>query len=122
MAGAASDARDGAKFRKYDAYAKQHRLRLYTASQETTGRISKGFYKILGLCADLHDRDAFEATAAQRTWACRTYTQFWIQQIAMAFFSGCADMQRTRERVNSINLNGLVGRDVFPSFLAASSA
>ena len=42
-----------------------------------------------------------DSFAHERTWTSRGYSQYYTQRIALSFFSGCADMHMTRERINS---------------------
>ena len=75
---------------------------VYTATQETTGRLSAGYHRILKICADEHDRRAFDLTAPSRTWACTTFKQYHIQRIAIDFWRGSAAMQQARTHINTI--------------------
>ena len=62
--------------------------------------MSKGYRKLFKICEERHDRAAFALTAISRTWASASYRQYYIQRIAIAFWSGSLAMQRTRERIN----------------------
>ena len=99
--GVAARRRDEEKRRKYRDLCIRTQHQFYAASQETTGRISDGYRALFDLCKLTHDVDRFDSFAHERTWTSRGYSQYYTQRIALSFFSGCADMHMTRERINS---------------------
>jgi len=101
-AGHAASQRDREKYDKYRDLAYRTHHNICTASQETTGRISAGYRAIMDMCKRNHNAEAFEVTAPLRSWASSTFSDYYSQRIAIAFFSGCADMQATRERINTL--------------------
>lgn len=56
---------------------------------------------MLALLRHLHDKERFALTAPSRTWACLQFKQYLYQRIAIAFWSGVAAMERTRNRINA---------------------
>ena len=89
------------KANKYTALALHNNHTVLPATLETTGRMSKGFRKVFQICEERHDREAFERTATQRTWASATFRQYYMQRVAIAFWSGSLAMQQRRERLNA---------------------
>jgi hypothetical protein len=105
--GSAAAKRDRDKTTKYQNLALQTNHVLYTASQETTGRISMGFRKFIELCDKAREPSMFENTYGPHlTWACTSFVQFCTQRIAIGFWSGSRKMETTRQRLNAFTMNG----------------
>jgi hypothetical protein len=101
--GAAGKARDGQKRAKYNTLALNNNCLLYTATQEATGRMSLGYRRLLKACEENHDHEAFERTAIERTWASATFRQYYMQRIAIAFWTGSLAMHKRCASVNRYN-------------------
>ena len=98
--GAAADKQDAYKRQKYKALLERTGYTLMPASQETTGRMSKGFYALIDACSTLHDPATFSETAVLRSWACRTFKDYWTQRLAISFWFGAVQMANQRNAVN----------------------
>ena len=97
-AGTAARTRDTEKTNKYTILAMNNNPRLlYPASQEATGRMSKGFR----LCEKHHNTEAFERTAPRRTWASASYRQYYLQRLAIVFWCGSLAMHKRCASVNT---------------------
>jgi hypothetical protein len=99
--GAAAEKQDDYKRKKYKALLERSPSHtLMPASHETSGRMSKGFHTLVDACATLHDPAVFSVTAVQRSWACRTYKDYWTQRISISFWYGALQMANQRDAAN----------------------
>jgi len=88
---AAGDAERG-KWRKYSQLATDENKYLYLLAFEASGAFGQGVSYLLSKLAARHDPVAFDATSEGRTWASYSWTQYWTQIIACAFWRGSTIM------------------------------
>jgi len=108
-AGSAGKKRDTEKTEKYQALCLTNGAKIYPASQETSGRISEGYHKLLSMVVDNHDHDAFEASAATRTWSANTLRKYLYQVIALNFWAGMMAAEIQRISVNTSKISSFAG-------------
>jgi len=108
-AGHAALKRDSDKWNKYRPLCLSSGRDLYTASQEASGRISKGYSKLIELAVERHDRADFDAIAPSRTWASDSLRAYLQQVIALNYWSGVVAAELQRVRVNASNEVSMVG-------------
>ena len=105
--GHAASKRDNEKIEKYRLLALETNHQIHPAVQETSGRLSKGYKRILHLCDEMRDPSEFETNVLPHlTWACTSFLQYYTQRIAVGFWSGCAKMESTRHRLNVLRTTG----------------
>ncbi len=103
----AANTRDQAKANKYRNLGVSTNHAIFPASQDTTGRLSDGFRKILQICDSKNDKEQFdEAMAGKLTWACVGFRQFHVQRIAISFWNGVSRMENNRARINAFRSTG----------------
>jgi len=107
LAGSAGKKRDTDKTEKYQALCLSDGAKFYPASQETSGRISEGYHKLLSLVVDHHDHDAFEASATTRTWSANTLRKYLYQIIGINFWAGMMAAENQRTSVNTRKISSI---------------
>ena len=107
LAGSAGKKRDTDKTEKYQALCLSDGAKFYPASQETSGRISEGYHKLLSLVVDHHDHDAFEASATTRTWSANTLRKYLYQIIGINFWAGMMAAENQRTSVNTSKISSI---------------
>jgi hypothetical protein len=59
---------------------------------ETTGAFGQAFQTLLAHISSCASPARFSASAPLRTWSSSTFTQYWSQRIAIAFWCGASRM------------------------------
>ena len=94
----AASAREALKINKYKELARESNFSIYTFVAESTGAFGKGIQQVLSIGAANADTTAFSLDTISRTRFPPSFKKFWSQRLAVAFWQGSVQMQKSRLR------------------------